>query len=178
MLENLVLFTAVFCEIGEFFCQERSDMVSSQKKEIEKMKVMFEAKMMELSAENDKLKEQLDQVVLPLNSNFRKQITKYIEIPIFVFYTFELEVSIVSYCKKEFRQRLIGIKTKLVAPIFPHFLPHIFVPTIENGEELCIRVCFSFLFVVSTQNQLPQIIIRLGCVIYHIKACLVVVRTT
>ena len=63
-------------------------MVSSQKKEIEKMKVMFEAKMMELSAENDKLKEQLDQVVLPLNSNFRKQITKYIEIPIFVFLYF------------------------------------------------------------------------------------------
>ncbi|XP_063712893.1 golgin subfamily A member 6-like protein 22 [Symsagittifera roscoffensis] len=49
-------------ELCHTFQMERSDMVSSQKKEIEKMKVMFEAKMMELSAENDKLKEQLDQV--------------------------------------------------------------------------------------------------------------------
>ena len=31
----------------------------------------------------------------------------------------------------------------------------IFVPTIENGEELCIRVCFSF----SSQNQVPQVVI-------------------
>ena len=31
----------------------------------------------------------------------------------------------------------------------------IIVPTIENGEELCIRVCFSF----SSQNQVPQVVI-------------------
>ena len=30
------------------------------------------------------------------------------------------------------------------------------VPTIENGEELCIWVCFSFFF------QVPQIMIGLG----------------
>ena len=35
------------------------------------------------------------------------------------------------------------------------------VPTIENWEELYIRVCFSF-FLFSTQNQLPQIIIGKG----------------
>ena len=37
-----------------------------------------------------------------------------------------------------------------------------FVPTIENGDELCIRVCFSFFFfffLYFTQNQVPQIII-------------------
>ena len=35
---------------------------------------------------------------------------------------------------------------------------------IENGEELCIRVSFSFFFsfFVFHENQVPQIIIRLG----------------
>ena len=32
---------------------------------------------------------------------------------------------------------------------------HPFVPTIENGEEFCIRVCFSFFFLFSTRNQVP-----------------------
>ena len=45
------------------------------------------------------------------------------------------------------------------------------VLTIENGEKLCIRVCFSFF---STQNQLPQIIIGNGWVINHFKALLFV----
>ena len=50
----------------------------------------------------------------------------------------------------------------------------VFIPTVENGEELCIRGFFLF----STHNQLPQIIIGQGSVINHIKALLVVIRTT
>ena len=34
---------------------------------------------------------------------------------------------------------------------------NLFVPTIENGEQLCIRF-----FLFSTQNQVPQIMIKLG----------------
>ena len=45
-------------------------------------------------------------------------------------------------------------------------------PNIENGEELCIRVCFIFLFFVL------QMMIGLRWVIYHIKALSVVIRTT
>ena len=37
----------------------------------------------------------------------------------------------------------------------------IIVPTLENGEELCIGVCFSF-FLLFTQNQVPQKVIGLG----------------
>ena len=37
-----------------------------------------------------------------------------------------------------------------------------FVATVEIGEEFCIRVCFSFFFLFSMQNQIPQIIIGLG----------------
>ena len=52
----------------------------------------------------------------------------------------------------------------------------VFVPDHrKTREELCIRVCFSFF---STQNQVPQIIIELGCKIYHIEALSVVIRTT
>ena len=82
----------------------------------------------------------------------------------------------------------------------------IFFPSIKNGEELCIRVGFSFfgcvlLFprkknnkliefqqnhkpqtnLVSNllqQNQVPQIIIGLGRLIYHIKALSIAIRTT
>ena len=39
------------------------------------------------------------------------------------------------------------------------------VPTIENGEELCILVCFTFFF---TQNQIPQTIVRTCRAIFHI----------
>ena len=48
------------------------------------------------------------------------------------------------------------------------------LPTIANREELSIRVCFSF----STKNQIPQINIGTGRVIYHIKAFSVVIRMT
>ena len=51
----------------------------------------------------------------------------------------------------------------------------VIVPTIDNREKLCIRVCFIF-FLFSTQNQVPQIIIGLGRVVYHIKALSVVIR--
>ena len=34
-----------------------------------------------------------------------------------------------------------------------------FVPTIENGEELCVRVFQFFFFLFSTQSQVPQIVI-------------------
>ena len=54
------------------------------------------------------------------------------------------------------------------------------VPTIENGDELRIRVFlvnFFFFFVMfSAQNQVPQIIIGMGRVIYHIKDLPVVIR--
>ena len=32
-----------------------------------------------------------------------------------------------------------------------------FVPTIENGEKLCIRVCFKFFVWFSMQTHLPQL---------------------
>ena len=39
----------------------------------------------------------------------------------------------------------------------------VFVPTVENGEELCIRMYFSFfLFVFDAKSGTTQIIIRLG----------------
>ena len=44
---------------------------------------------------------------------------------------------------------------------------------LKNVEELCIQVVF-----FSTQNQAQQIIIGISQVIYHIKAPLVVIRTT
>ena len=50
------------------------------------------------------------------------------------------------------------------------------VPTIENGEELGIRVYLDFLLFVFTQNQVPQIMIGRGSVIYHIKVLSVVIR--
>ena len=50
-----------------------------------------------------------------------------------------------------------------------------FVPTIENGEKRCIRVCFSF-FLFFKQNQIPQILIGLGWVINHIKALTVITK--
>ena len=51
-----------------------------------------------------------------------------------------------------------------------------FGPAIEIGEELCVRVCYSF-FLFSTQNQVPQIIVGMGRVIYHAEALSVVIRT-
>ena len=53
----------------------------------------------------------------------------------------------------------------------------VFVPNIENGEEIVFG-CFSFFFLYSTQNQVSKIIIGLGCVIYHIQALSVVIQTT
>ena len=52
----------------------------------------------------------------------------------------------------------------------------IFVPTIENREELCIRMVYFFLF--SRQNQALQIVIGLGLGIYHTEILKVVIRTT
>ena len=34
------------------------------------------------------------------------------------------------------------------------------VPTVENGEELCIRVCFNVFCFCFRQNQISQIIIK------------------
>ena len=51
----------------------------------------------------------------------------------------------------------------------------IFVPIIENGEELCIREFFFCSF--CTKNQVTQIIIGKGRVIYQIKALSVVIKT-
>ena len=48
---------------------------------------------------------------------------------------------------------------------------------LKNEEELCIWVYFSFFFLFSTQNQVPQITIRMGRMIYHIKAISIVIRT-
>ena len=55
--------------------------------------------------------------------------------------------------------------------------------TIENGEELHIRLCFVFFFfffnfLFFTQNQVPQEVTGLDRVIYHIKALSVAIRTT
>ena len=43
----------------------------------------------------------------------------------------------------------------------------VFALTIENGKELSIRMCFNFFFLVfiflfSTQNQVPKMIIGMG----------------
>ena len=46
---------------------------------------------------------------------------------------------------------------------------------LKNVEELSFRVCFSFF---STQNQVPQIFIEMGRVIYRFEALPVVIRTT
>ena len=55
----------------------------------------------------------------------------------------------------------------------------IFFSTIEIGDKLCIRVCFSFFFVFfSTHNQLPQLIIEVNSVICNIEAPSVMIRTT
>ena len=45
----------------------------------------------------------------------------------------------------------------------------IVVPTIENGEELCIRVCFNFFFLFSTKNQAKNktTIIRKNCCLFR-----------
>ena len=58
-------------------------------------------------------------------------------------------------------------------------LKYKFIPIIEIGEKFCIRMCFNFFysFLFSTQSQMPQLIIRLGRVIYHVKAVSVVIRT-
>ena len=50
------------------------------------------------------------------------------------------------------------------------------VPTIENGGTLYSGVLVFFLFLFSTQNQVPKMMIGLGWVIYHIKALSVVIR--
>ena len=42
----------------------------------------------------------------------------------------------------------------------------VFVTTFENGEELFIRVCFSFFVLFFTQNQLPELIIGLSSLLY------------
>ena len=44
--------------------------------------------------------------------------------------------------------------------------------------RFCIRLCFSFFFLFSTQIQVPQKIIGICQVSYHITAFLVVIRTT
>ena len=44
---------------------------------------------------------------------------------------------------------------------------NVIVPTIENGEQLCVRLCLVFF---PTQNQVPQLMIGLGRAIYQIKA--------
>ena len=51
----------------------------------------------------------------------------------------------------------------------------IFVPTIENREELCIRLVF---FLLSRRNRALQIIIGLGLVIYHTHIFKAVIQTT
>ena len=66
---------------------------------------------------------------------------------------------------------------KLVSRLF--FLTfNLINPTNENEEELCIRVSLSFFVFFSTQNQVPQIIIGMGRMIYHIKVFSVLIRTT
>ena len=52
----------------------------------------------------------------------------------------------------------------------------VIVPTIENGEEICIRLCFTFLF-FSKENQVPQIVIRMSRVMYQIKVLSVVINS-
>ena len=60
--------------------------------------------------------------------------------------------------------------------VFQLSVGYVFVLTIENGAELCIRVCcFFFIFF---QSQVSQIIIGRGRVIYNLQALLVVIRTT
>ena len=99
--------------------------------------------------------------------------------PTFIPYT---TISGVHFCyfptiNKNFRQKDLtqlseSIYTKSCI-IFDNFSDHL-----KNAEELCIRVCSSFFcFLLSMQNELPQIIIRESSVVYHIKALSVVIRT-
>ena len=57
----------------------------------------------------------------------------------------------------------------------------IFSEHLKSGEERCIRVCSSFLFLFSTQNQVPEILIGMGCMLFQIhliKALSVAILTT
>ena len=50
---------------------------------------------------------------------------------------------------------------------------------LKNAEELWIRVRFSFSrFLFFTQKQIPQIIVGMDRIVYHIEALPVVIRTT
>ena len=46
---------------------------------------------------------------------------------------------------------------------------HVIVPIICKMGMNIVTVCFSFVFLFSAQNQLPQIIIGMGWVIYKFK---------
>ena len=51
-----------------------------------------------------------------------------------------------------------------------------FVPAVEKLEEFVFGCFFFYFLLFSTQNQVSQIIIGIGRVIYHIKAILVAIR--
>ena len=61
---------------------------------------------------------------------------------------------------------------KNFGPNFMRIKTLLFVPIIENGEELCIQMFFLSFQLFFSQNQIPQTIIKQGQVIYHFEAFL------
>ena len=64
--------------------------------------------------------------------------------------------------------------SKMQTDIRGNFFQSFVVPTIENGEELCIRLLEFFSTQNQVQNQVPQIMLGMVRVIYDIKTLSVV----